>query len=165
MLKLVDQQGELIADQWRHAVAAQVNLSDGGHYILCADDFAAQASTDKPLDFSKLAISLTSDSDVASLSPYIDKLTLIVLDFPAFMDGRLFSTARILREQMDYTGELRATGQFIQDQMCYLRRCGVNTFELSTEADLTSIAKRLSEFSESYQAAADEAQPLFRRRL
>jgi uncharacterized protein (DUF934 family) len=81
------------------------------------------------------------------------------------MDGRSFSTARLLRERYGFTGELRAVGNFIRDQLCYLRRCGVNAFAFTREdMNLEDALKSLGDFSEYYQASVDQPLPLFRRR-
>jgi len=81
------------------------------------------------------------------------------------MDGRSFSTARILRERYGFKGELRAIGNFIRDQLCYLRRCGVNAFAFANpDTNLEIAVKSLTDFSEYYQASVDQPLPLFRRR-
>ena len=52
-------------------------------------------------------------------------LPVIAVDFPAFTDGRGYSTARLLRERYGYTGELRAIGDVQRDQLHYLRQVGL----------------------------------------
>jgi len=70
-----------------------------------------------------------------------------------------------LRERYGFTGELRAIGHFIRDQMCYLRRCGVNAFAFANEeTDLEAALKSLNDFTEYHQASVDQPLPLFRRR-
>ena len=71
--------------------------------------------------------------------------------------------ARELRER-GYSGELRAVGQCIPDQLHYLTRCGFNAFQPESEDDLAQALVSLKGFSEHYQAAIDNPQPLFRRR-
>ena len=68
-----------------------------------------------------------------------------------------------LRER-GFTGELRAVGDFIRDQLHYLNRCGFNAFQLADEAQLVGALSSLDAFTEHYQAASDQPQPLFRRR-
>ncbi|XYK82861.1 MAG: DUF934 domain-containing protein [Labrenzia sp.] len=46
-------------------------------------------------------------------------------------DGRGFSTARDLREHLNYQGDIRAVGSYILDQVPLARRCGVSSFEIS----------------------------------
>jgi len=68
---------------------------------------------------------------VEQLAPFLADVNLIAVVFPSFADGRGFSAARILREQMGYEGDIRAVGAFILDQMPLARRCGVTSFEIT----------------------------------
>lgn len=103
--------------------------------------------------------------DAASLfSDDLPKLTLVCIDMPAMTDGRGFSLARLLRERHGYQGEIRVRGEFIQDQMYFLARVGVNAFEFPSDTNLETLLPALREFSVKYQAAADERLPLYRRR-
>lgn len=113
---------------------------------------------------SKHGVWLASDDDVEQLGPYLAKLPVIACRVTNFMDGRNFSQARILRDQLEYTGAIRAIGGFIQDQLFYLLRCGFTEFSVDNDADFESLQQSLNDFSESYQAACDTKQPLFRRR-
>jgi uncharacterized protein (DUF934 family) len=108
-----------------------------------------------------IGVFLRNESPKA-LSEDIDSLELIAVDFPVFTDGRGFSYGRELREQHGFKGELRATGDFMRDQLFYLSRCGFNSFALEGE-DLEEALSSLDDFSEVYQASADEDLPLFRR--
>src|SRR4051794_5426820 len=63
-----------------------------------------------------------NDRKIAELQPYLDRLEVVGLVFPVFKDGRAYSQARILREQYDFTGELRATGQVLRDQFVFMLR-------------------------------------------
>ena len=112
-----------------------------------------------------LGLLLSNDDDVNVLADHLDKISVIAISFPAFADGRGFSQARMLRDQFDFSGEIRAVGHFIQDQLTYLSRCGFNAFELlEEEHDGSAMLESLSDFTESYQAASDDPTPLFRRR-
>ncbi len=53
--------------------------------------------------------------------------------FPAFTDGRGYSTARLLTERYDYQGELRAVGDVLTDQIPFMRRCGFNALVVTHE--------------------------------
>ncbi|MEO5806917.1 phosphoadenylyl-sulfate reductase [Devosia sp.] len=52
----------------------------------------------------------------------------VAIKFPAFSDGRGYSTARLLSERYGYAGEIRAIGDVLQDQIPLMRRCGFNAF-------------------------------------
>lgn len=114
---------------------------------------------------SDIGVWLDSDEAPEELKDVIQKLPLIALHFPLFSDGRPFSSARLLRDRYGFTGELRAVGYVIRDQMCYLRRCGVNAFDFGDQdIDLEKAIESLNDFTEYYQASHDQPLPLFRRR-
>ena len=115
-------------------------------------------------DKSGSAVQLEPANAPAPLFDFLSQIELIVINFPVFTDGRGFSYGRELRER-GYRGELRATGHFIRDQMTYLSRCGFDAFQMADESQLEESLASLSDFTESYQAAVDQPQPLFRRRV
>ncbi|MDC1514122.1 DUF934 domain-containing protein [Porticoccaceae bacterium] len=106
---------------------------------------------------------LDSDEEVEALADDLAQLPVVALNFPKFVDGRGFSSARLLRDRYDYKGEIRAIGNVIQDQLFILQRCGFSQFCLADNVDLEAAAKSLNDFSDSYQTAADQDQPLFKR--
>ena len=118
------------------------------------------------LQFRKdVGVWLDSDETAEQIGADANSLPLIAVNFPLFMDGRAFSTARLLRERYAFKGELRAIGNLIRYQLCYLRRCGVNAFAFANpDIKLEEALKSLGDFSEYYQASVDQPLPLFRRR-
>ncbi len=104
----------------------------------------------------KTGIRLTPNDDVADISEDLDKFSLIEIDFPTFTDGRGFSQARLLRGRYGYSGEIRATGNFIADQTFYLSRVGVNAFELKNVGELNVALSALNDFSVHYQKSSDD---------
>ncbi len=109
------------------------------------------------------AVVLEPGETLEPLLEHLEDLSLVMVNFPTFMDGRGFSYGRELRER-GYTGELRAVGGFIRDQLTYLSRCGFNAFEMDDDSQLEAALESLADFSEAYQASIDRPQPLFRRR-
>lgn len=111
-----------------------------------------------------IGIWLDSDQSSEALEPYLDKLSLIAINFPKFVDGRGYSYARILRDRLDYQGELRAIGDVLHDQLFYLKRCGFDSFAVREDKNIEIASQGLEDFSDSYQIATDQPEPLFRRR-
>lgn len=112
---------------------------------------------------SELGVWLASDERAEALRDDLAKFSVIAVDFPKHSDGRGYSIAYCLRTRLGYRGELRAIGDVLRDQMYYMQRCGFDAFEPRPDKDIHEALKGLSDFSISYQASADEAQPLFRR--
>ena len=54
---------------------------------------------------------------------------LVALAFAKFADGRAFSYARLLRERHRFSGELRAIGDVLIDEIPLMLRCGFDSFE------------------------------------
>jgi uncharacterized protein (DUF934 family) len=111
-----------------------------------------------------IGIWLDGHAEIEQIIEPLLNLPLIAINFPKFADGRGFSAARLIRERYNYSGELRAIGGFIRDQLYLLKRCGFNAFQFSDENELSDAAQSLKDFSENYQVSVDQETPLFRRR-
>lgn len=112
---------------------------------------------------SQFGVRLEPDDDPSDLAPYLDRLALIEVSFPKYTDGRGYSQAQLLRRRYGYSGELRAVGHVLRDQILYMNRSGFDAFETS-RADLSQIVEALSEYSDFYQPAADRHRSVFARR-
>ena len=111
-----------------------------------------------------LAICINGNDEIETVAKYIQLFDLIALEFPAFVDGRSYSHARLLRERYNYTGELRAVGDVLRDQLFFMQRCGIDSFQLREDKDAKEALKAFNELSVKYQAAADSAKPIYRYR-
>ncbi|WP_100637122.1 DUF934 domain-containing protein [Marinomonas sp. ef1] len=94
----------------------------------------------------------------------LNQFDVIGVHFPAFTDGRGFSYARLLRERLNYQGEIRALGNFIPDQLGYLLRVGFNSFQFNEEVNLEKALALHKPFSIAYQGDVTDPRPLFLRR-
>ena len=112
----------------------------------------------------KLAICLDGDDDTEEAAKYSAQFDLIALNFPAFTDGRSYSHARLLRERYGYEGELRAVGDVMRDQLFFMQRCGIDSFQLCEDKDLEDALNAFDEFSVKYQPAADGVEPIYKVR-
>jgi uncharacterized protein (DUF934 family) len=106
------------------------------------------------------AVRLESDEDARKLIPQLGQLALIEVAFPKFRDGRGYSAARILREA-GYTGELRAAGDVLVDQIPFMRRCGFDSFAPEADIDTAALERALSRYEHAYQKAADGRSPVW----
>ena len=69
--------------------------------------------------------------DVRALGDDLAHVAAVAVSFPKFADGRSYSSARILREDLDFQGEIRAIGDVLIDQIALMRRCGIDAFQVS----------------------------------
>lgn len=109
------------------------------------------------------ALRISNDVSLADVKCDLHGFSTIILDFPAFKDGRAYSQARLLRERYGYTGEIRARGDILRDQLLFMARCGINAFEFT--GDVGGANEALKEFTFAYQPAADGREPVWRKRL
>ncbi|CAN0557143.1 unnamed protein product [Laminaria digitata] len=118
-------------------------------------------SLDSFLDQSNAtAVRIEAGEDARQLLPFLDRLSLIEIDFTVFGDGRGYSSAQILREA-GYTGELRASGDVLVDQIAYLRRCGFDAFAPDSPINPKLMAEALSRYDHVYQATSDGRTPIW----
>ncbi|MDP2286790.1 MAG: DUF934 domain-containing protein [Pseudohongiella sp.] len=113
---------------------------------------------------SRTAVWLNSNETPEAIAGSLDKLALVALNFPEFKDGRPYSIARELRQRFAYTGEIRAIGDVLRDQLFFMRRCGFNAFALRDDQDIDVALTAFNDFTDAYQPAIDQPLPLFRRR-
>lgn len=112
---------------------------------------------------SAVGVRLETTDDPADIVADLPRLALVAVHFPRFTDGRGYSIAYLLRRRHGYTGELRAVGDVLRDQLFYLTRSGFDSFQLRDGADPHAALPSLRDFSETYQSAADGRVPRFRR--
>ena len=75
------------------------------------------------LNLTVTGVWIDSDESVELIGHEANLFPLIAVNFPVFTDGRGFSIGRLLKERYEFTGQLRAIGSPIQDQLFYLMRC------------------------------------------
>jgi uncharacterized protein (DUF934 family) len=110
-----------------------------------------------------LAIWFGSAEQAKDLAADAALFPLLAVDFPKFSDGRGYSIAYNIRSRLGYTGELRAIGDVLRDQLFFMQRVGFNAFATREDRSIADALKGLTDFSETYQTSWDEKNPLFRR--
>ncbi len=102
-----------------------------------------------------VGVRLKSDQSPERLGEDVHRLSLVVLEFPKFRDGRAFSWARLLRTRLGFAGEVRAVGDFLYDQIAYQRRVGFDSWEVADGFTPDDLHRALNEISNVYQPSAD----------
>lgn len=98
--------GAFIADDWRR-LADEESLPAAGKVIVSLERVAAALAEAR---LSGVGVYVANTIDPQALAPFLARLALIDIAFPAFTDGRGFSLARLLR-RAGFSGELRASGR------------------------------------------------------
>jgi uncharacterized protein (DUF934 family) len=155
--------GRFIDDPWR-ALADDEPVPEGNHFIVSHARWLKERETLAALPVA-LGLRLPNNVQPASLGTEFDRFDLIVLTFPRFTDGRAYSQARLLRSRFGFRGEIRATGDVLRDQLLFMKRCGIDAFEVDERAVAEGWLKSFRDFDVFYQPAEDGAVPLLQRRL
>ena len=99
----------------------------------------------------ELGLELAPEEVIEDIANWLSRVALVSLNFSAFVDGRAFSQARLLRERFAYRGDIRACGEVLRDQLSFMRRCGINQFCLADGEAIDMALAAFADISESYQ--------------
>ena len=115
-----------------------------------ADSFAAdEAGT----------LTLANDADPREAS--LEGVHTVQLQFPAFADGRAFSQAFLLRRRLGYTGQIRAIGDVLIDQLAQMQRSGFTQAVLRADQSIEHGSQLLAQYDTYYQGDAVDTRPHF----
>jgi uncharacterized protein (DUF934 family) len=163
-MPLLTKERSVVEDRWA-LLAATASLSDvplGPAIVPLALWLASRETLALRHD---IGVWLKPADDPDSLTSDVGRVPLIAVEFPQFGDGRGYSTARLLREEYRFSGELRAIGDILRDQIYYLWQCGFDTFALRAGRDVADALAAFGDFTDNYQTTVVRPLPLFRRRL
>lgn len=154
--------GAIVKNDWQLVSKEQTEQGlPTGNVIVPLNYYLTNADT---LDKACTAVWLNGDDDSYQLRDVLPQLPLVALSFPVFSDGRSYSHAAIIREQLGFTGELRAIGDVLLDQLFYMKRVGFNAFDLREDLSLEKALNYFTTFTTPYQGASDRKQHLFELR-
>jgi len=105
-------------------------------------------------------LALANDIDVAGIS--LEGVERIDLHFPSFADGRAFSQAFQLRRRRGFSGEIRATGDVLIDQLVQMQRTGFSSAVLRADQNPAHAARQFARFKRYYQGDAVTRAPRFK---
>ena len=117
---------------------------------------AEQAADDLPA-----VLAFPNDEDPLTLADRLADLQRIELNFPKFTDGRAYSQAFLLRRRMGFTGDIRATGDVLIDQLVQMSRMGFSSAVLKPGLDASAAERQFARFAAFYQGDAVHPQPHF----
>lgn len=155
--------GRIVPDPWIAVTDDEPLPGDGRAAIVSLARW--QAERDTLLRHNgALGIRLAPDQPPALIADDLHRFDLVVLHFPKFTDGRSYSGARLLRQRWRFTGEIRATGQVLRDQLAFMQRCGFDALEIADDDAAESWRRASSEIGVWYQPAADDRVPAWELR-
>ena len=128
--------------------------------IIAASAIPASAETEKTLQ-------IANDAELAGIAAAgtLQGVERVELNFPKFTDGRAFSQAVLLRRRYGFTGDIRATGDVLIDQLVQMARSGFTSAVLAEGNDPAAAERQFARYQAFYQGDALEPRPLFARDL
>lgn len=113
----------------------------------------------------KAGVIVPNTLDIETLVPDLDRLALVVLQFPKWVDGRAYTQARLLRTRWRFAGEVRATGDVLVDMLPLLQRTGFDAVQLRNDQSREAAERALGFFPGHYQGDVQQPRPAFARDL
>ncbi|GHT89950.1 hypothetical protein AGMMS49545_01780 [Betaproteobacteria bacterium] len=170
LIKYVDGGFNLSADDWQIAPRdAAPQTLPAGNWLYPLAVWQAHEKTIRAQN-KRFGLWLAAETLPADLSKLkVQDFAAIALSFPKFADGRAYSLARLLRERLVYTGEIRAVGDVLPDQLLYMWRTGFTAWALREDQNADAALALLKNAAgqhmlrHAYQGAIIPPAPLFRR--
>ena len=121
---------------------------------------AAHAHSTGATGLISLEVANTEDPRNLSLAG-VQRIDLV---FPKFTDGRAFSQAFLLRRRLGFSGEIRATGDVLIDQLVMMKRSGFDAAVLRADQNVDFAQAQFDRYNGFYQGDAVTVQPAFAQR-
>jgi uncharacterized protein (DUF934 family) len=108
-----------------------------------------------------VGVLLANDLEVTEIADDLQRLALVALQFPKWVDGRAYSQAKLLRSRHRYTGQIRAIGEVLVDMLPLLQRTGFDAVVMRADQSRDAAERALGFFHGHYQGDALDNRPLF----
>ncbi len=129
--------GRFVDDEWTY-VCDELPIPDDVPAIVSIERFLGERNSLLGRN-ARLGVTLTAGSDIERIAESLDFVSLVALHFPKYSDGRSYSMARILRDRLGYSGEIRARGDILRDQVGFLLRAGFDALEITDPITLAHL--------------------------
>ena len=108
-----------------------------------------------------VGVRLESHEEVEALAYDLPQLAVVALVFPKFLDGRAYSSVRLLRERFGFKAEVRAVGGVLREQAGQMVRCGFNAFEPADGSTPEEWQRASQRYRRVYQRSSDGRAPAY----
>ena len=108
-----------------------------------------------------LGLLISPADKVEDVALDLGRFASIAISFPAFTDGRGYSSTRMLVERYGYAGELRAVGDVLVDEVLLMQRSGFSQAVLRADQSVAHAEQALRQFDGFYQGDAVDTAPRF----
>ena len=114
-----------------------------------------EANVQVKLKAGHIGVWFSADEDILQHADLIKQgktlWPVVAAHFPIFRDGRSFSTAALLRDRFQWTGEIRAIGDVLIDQLLQGARVGFDSFALRPDQETDIALKQFDLFTVTTQ--------------
>jgi uncharacterized protein (DUF934 family) len=149
---------EIVGDDWAHL--GEETAAGGAVIVPLAALLSDPAHWRSSVG--RLGARLSPAERVEQLAELLPRLALVAVEFPNPGDGRGCTQGYLLRERFGFTGELRAVGAGVRQDLVFLMaRCGFDSFELAAGEDPEAARRALGRYDVAYQPGS--AQVALRR--
>lgn len=100
---------------------------------------------------------------LAAVETDLNVFPLIAVYVERFADGRIFTIGNLLRTRFQFKNTMRAFGDVLRDQLFFLKRSGFNSYLIRADRSAEEALHSLKDFTQPYQGAVDNSQPVWRR--
>lgn len=146
-------EGRVVADPWR-ALADDEGAPNAGPVLISWRRWQAEREGWRGRH-EPVGVRVPPEVPVREIAADLANFALVALEFPKLVEGRPYSTARLLRGRYGFAGEIRAVGEIIRDQLAFLARCGFDAFEIKPGHDADDALGAFGEISVALQPAGD----------
>jgi uncharacterized protein (DUF934 family) len=129
-------------------------------YVARKSEFASRVANQE------IGIWLATHEVIDTLSAVeadLNVFPLIAVYVERFADGRIFTLGNLLRTRYHFQNTLRAFGDVLRDQLFFLKRSGFNSYLIRADRSAEEALQSLKDFTQPYQGAVDNSQPVWRR--
>ncbi|MFK8075303.1 MAG: DUF934 domain-containing protein [Granulosicoccus sp.] len=131
-----------------HDESGSLSTHQHAQILLTIDQFQSLSREEKTR---APGVVLNPADDVQVIKEHLSTLQLVAINFPKYTDGRGYSQARVLRTQLNFPGEIRALGDVRPDQILFMMRAGITTFQFETQPNQQVVQQILTRFKANYQ--------------
>ena len=132
---------------WRSQIRSQIDSQLNSHQ----NDVDLLSKTKQ----GQIGVWFAADEDILQYAELIEQgktlWPVVAAHFPIFRDGRSFSTAALLRDRFQWTGEIRAIGDVLIDQLLQGARVGFDSFALRPDQNTSIALKQFDLFAVTTQ--------------
>ena len=110
--------------------------------IIAADAVSTAADAE-------ITLQIANDAELAGLaaSGALQGVQRVELHFPKFTDGRAYTQAVLLRRRYRFTGDIRATGDVLIDQLVHMQRSGFTSAVLAPGVDAAAAERQFTRYA------------------